>query len=584
MFRKVVSPVLIVCLAASSTLAAESLPPANQWVPANAVLVVELDRPEAVLDAVDNPQVTDTVTSHPAYQAVSAQPGFQQFTGVVRYLESMLDTDWKTGLRKLVGGGMTLSVCPDGATLLTVDAKDGKMLAQLHKIILGFAKSDAEKKGQQNPVVSETYRSVETWALGSGGVYAIVGNRFLVANRRSSLQAALDLRADTSATRLASSPAYQAARRAAGKDATATVYVNLKVLKHAPGIQEALNGPLNPAVAFLFPGITDAVRSSDWLAAGLQVNGNAISLKAVVDGAVPRESKVASFASFAEPGAGAFPNLAVPRRIAAVTLYRDLHGFYAAKDDLFPERTSGIIFFENMMGIFFTGRDLTEEVLAETEPDVRLVVAEQNYDPAVGVPKLKIPAFAAIFRLKNPKTFGLVLEEAWQKALGLINFTRGQQALPGLIIDRPVHGDTKFTLAYFSAAAQQGVGADDSSFNFRPSLVLVDDFAILSSSDGLAKDLIDALKREKADSVKPLAQTHSAVEVDGTALASILRANRANMVRQNMLEKGHTQKQAEGETDMLLTIVEHVGQVQFEVGAPNGQLQVDLKLKVQRPQ
>ena len=33
---------------------------------------------------------------------------------------------------------------------------------------------------------------------------------------------------------------------------------------------------------------------------------------------------------------------------------------------LFPERTSGLIFFENMMGIFFTGRDLTSEVLAET--------------------------------------------------------------------------------------------------------------------------------------------------------------------------------------------------------------------------
>ena len=68
-----------------------------------------------------------------------------------------------------------------------------------------------------------------------------------------------------------------------------------------------------------------------------------------------------------------------PGGIAAVSLYRDLHGFYAAKDTLFPERTSGLIFFENMMGIFFTGRDLTDEVLAETEPEIRLVVAEPQY-------------------------------------------------------------------------------------------------------------------------------------------------------------------------------------------------------------
>ena len=57
------------------------------------------------------------------------------------------------------------------------------------------------------------------------------------------------------------------------------------------------------------------------------------------------------------------PHLDVPRQIAGASVYRDLHGFYAAKDDLFPERTSALIFFENMMGIFFSGKDLTEEVL-----------------------------------------------------------------------------------------------------------------------------------------------------------------------------------------------------------------------------
>ena len=87
------------------------------------------------------------------------------------------------------------------------------------------------------------------------------------------------------------------------------------------------------------------------------------------------------------PAPGALPNLAVPRRIAGLSLYRDLHAFYAAKDKLFPERTSGLIFFENMMGIFFTGRDLTDEVLAETRPEIRIVVAAQKYDPAIGTPQ-----------------------------------------------------------------------------------------------------------------------------------------------------------------------------------------------------
>ena len=65
------------------------------------------------------------------------------------------------------------------------------------------------------------------------------------------------------------------------------------------------------------------------------------------------------------------PNLCVPRQIAGISLYRDLNAFYAAKDQLFPERTSGHDFFENMMGIFFSGRDLTARSSARLGPEVR---------------------------------------------------------------------------------------------------------------------------------------------------------------------------------------------------------------------
>ena len=43
------------------------------------------------------------------------------------------------------------------------------------------------------------------------------------------------------------------------------------------------------------------------------------------------------------------------------------------------------------------------------------------------------------------------MEEAWQKALGLVNFTRGQKAQPGLILDRVDHRGTPITVADSSA-------------------------------------------------------------------------------------------------------------------------------------
>lgn len=584
MFRKLALALVLTlpALALQSAAAAEPLPPAAQWVPQEALLVVELFRPDALLDLALGPKVAKAVTAVPLYQQQAARPEFQQFLAVVNLLETQVGTDWRTALRTLVGGGVTFAVGPDDTVLLIVDAKDAKLLGQLHETFLGIARGEAQKRGRPEEVASREYRGVTGWTFNKGEVHAIVGNRLLVSNRPEVLKAVLDLRADPEGKSLASLPAYQAAKRSAGPEATATAFVNVGVLKGHPPIQQALTQAENPLAVLLFAGVTQTLRESNWLALGLHVEGEALRLKATVDGKAGA-SGPAAFASPRQPGGGAPPELSVPRRIAGLSFYRDLHGFYAAKDDLFPERTSGLIFFENMMGIFFGGMDLTEEVLGETKPEVRFVVARQEYDPAVGTPRLQLPAFAAIFRLRNPEAFAEIAEEAWQKAVGLINFTRGQQAQPGLIIDRPTHAGTKFTVAYFRAAKDAAGTNVDSRFNFRPALAQVGEFLILSSTEGLAADLIDALNNEAARRPKPSAGTHSLVKIDGAQLTSILKANRENLIRQNMIEKGNTRTQAENGIDLLLTILGHLGEASLDVGSDEGRAEANFRLKLNLP-
>jgi len=76
-------------------------------------------------------------------------------------------------------------------------------------------------------------------------------------------------------------------------------------------------------------------------------------------------------------------------------------------------------------------------------------------------------------------------------------------------------------------------------------LAKVGDSVVFSSTEGLTRDLIDALKREAASPPRPQAETNSLVEVDAGKVASILSANRAALVRQNIMAKGTGQKEAE---------------------------------------
>ena len=560
--------------------AAENELPAIQCIPDNAIVALEVTQPEAVLNLAFSEGVIESVSSMPAYQRLAAQAGFRQFLGIIGYLETRLGTKRQAALETLLGGGVTLAVCPKDTFLLIIEAENGPLLENLHQILLEGAKTRAEEDGNPDRVRSAEYRGVTGWTFNGEEMHAVVGNRLLMSNKPDGLKNMVDLSLGSGGGNLGSLEAYKTAKQAAGPDAAAVAFVNMAVLNQVPSIRENLSQGPNPLASLLIPGITEALAGSNWLAVGLRVEGEELLLDAVVDDKSAGPSGPAPFAWPSEPDEGIFPNLKVPHQIASFSFYRDLHAFYAAKDELFPERTSGLILFENMMGIFFSGLDLTEGVLVETRPEVRVVVAEQQFNLVGGKPRVQYPGVAAVLRLRDPEGFGEVVEEAWQAALGLINFTRGQQGLPKMIIDRPIHSDVKFTTAYFSSAQEDDKTAMDARFNMRPALVRLGDYLVLSSAESLARDLIDALKEELAGSVDALDKIHSLAEVDGRQLAAILSVNRESMVRQNMVGEGNTRAEAESSIDLLTTLAGFVKRLELTIGAEDGQSKADVELEL----
>ena len=559
--------------------AADPLPPAAEWLPPEPIVSIEVSDPNRLLDRLLDPHTTAAIQETAAYQHYRKTPQMMEFLNGIRLFEASLGVSWETALRKLVGGGAMVAVWPNGDAVAIIDGEDAELLGRIHEMALAIARGEAEKAGQSGRVASAEYRGVTGWTFNGEEAHAILGTRFVLANRAEALRAVIDLKSEGGAS-LASTPRYRAASETAGS-APVNGYLDLATLRQVPDLRQAMEGSNEPLAALLFSGLLDALRTANWLAWTADVQGGLLQLAATTDGTSGGEAT--AFVQPEDASAGTLPNLEVPGRIAALSLYRDLHGFYAAKDDLFPERTSGLIFFENMMGIFFSGRDFTEEVLAELKPQVRLVVAEQVYDPAVGTPRVQVPAFALVFGMHRPESFMPVAEGAVQTALGLVNFTRGQQGLAGLIIDRLEHGDTRFTVAYFSTVDAKDPDDLDTQFNFRPALARVGEFLVLSSTEGLARDLIDVLTAEAAEGAEPLPGVHSLVEADARALASIARANFDQLVLNNMVEQGTSREESEAGITGLITILEHLGRARLEMGSQDGQTRLMLDIEPNLP-
>ena len=554
----------------------------SAWIPEQAALCLEIYQPGAILEPLLSSAFGERLASVPAYDRHRNSKQMQDLLGLTRLIEVTAQTNWQSAIRTITREGAAFALGAGNRRLLVLGGDDPSLLEKLHTFARQLAVSEADKQGQTDRVRSTDYAGVTGWTFNGQEAHALVGPRLLAASDAEVLRRALDLRSSGTGS-LADRPVYQAARKAVGKDAAAMVFLDLEQLRQAPQFLNALDEQShNPLAALLLAGYTGPIRSAPWLALGVYVEGGTLAIRSFVGG----DHALEATPLFARPPAGTNgqqPTLEIPRQIAALSLYRDLAGFYAAKDTLFPQRTSGLIFFENMMGIFFTGRNLTDEVLAQTTPRVRLVAARQEFDPAIGTPDPQLPSFAVVFELRNPQDFGEVVEEAWQKALGLVNFTRGQKALPGLILDRTNYHGTTVTVARYSAKEVPDRNHLDSRFNFRPTLALVHGHAILSSTDQLACDLVDALAQKPASEAAAGPGAHSFLQLSGRELGTILKANRFALVEGNMLKDGKTQAEAEVTIDTLCSLAGWVDRASLQLGqGPAGQTG-ELRLTFSKP-
>jgi hypothetical protein len=553
---------LLVALATTPSLA--DGPRGAGWISGDAVAYVELARPSAILDRLTHEPVRGLLESSPDVQKSLDSEQYRQAKGVLDVVTGALGTTWDKGLLDLVGNGVILAAEPaqPPRVFLIATPRDPAFLAKAMETVQSLVRADADAKGQPDPIKSAEHRGIRGYTAGPKAAYAIVDGTLVIADSSGSMKILIDRTLDhpDASKMLPADPLWQAQRKAQLADDTAAwALVRIdRVRQIHPG---ALTIPpqVNPLLTILFADWVEAARKAPWVSAS--VTWTPERLGASLTLATPPGGYSDVFKRFVPAKGKGAPSLALPKgTIASLGLWRDLSSIWEVRSDLFPpEVVQGFAQLDTFAGTFFGGRDFGTGVLGALGTDWRLVIARQDAATLDPKPDDKLPAFALIADVKpDDEDFAVRLKSAFQSFVGLANLGAAQTKAPPLMLgSETVDGVVISTSRFLKPKAAVGAKAGEpvnSRHNFSPCVAQVGNHFILSSSLGLIRDLIPALKNPSGPSDATLQ-----IAAEGAELAALIEENGARLVMQNMLEKGNDKPRAELEVGLLSRIVRALG-------------------------
>jgi hypothetical protein len=589
-------------LGAAGRSEAEAPSPADvaRWVSSDAVIYLEALKPAAFVDRVLDDRVQAPLRAVPPLRAALEREEVGKLKDVAQQVAAKLGTTWQKALRDLTGGGAVFAAeAEEGQPprfFLIVTPTDADLLKRANTALLEMARKDAADKGKPDPVKQVEYRGQTGYAVGPKVVYGIVNDRLIIADRSETGKAVVDRILDGPASKasVADQSDWKARRAAVAPDAIAWGMARMDRLRKLDPKRYGSEAKPDTGQTIFFGGWIDTLRKAPWLAASLTWTDS--RLTADVTAPVPAGGRTEAYDGYVPPkGAGAPALVKVRGVIASLSLYRDLATVWEARADLLPpEAVQNLAKLDTFAGQFFGGRDFGTGVLGALASDWRLVAALQDYSAMKPVPDVKLPAFALVMDLKPDDDFAERLKVAFQSFIGLANLGAAEsksKAPPLELGSETFEGVTIATSQFMKppppkpaddagARAKRSVVSSPPEpvhyrHNFSPCAVQVGSYFVISSSLGLTRDLVKALKSPaKAEDATLV------TEADGAVLSKLVYLNRSRMVMQNMLDRGHDKEQAEAEVRLISALLDYLGHGRLSIqdGADATRVELDFAL------
>lgn len=543
--------------------------------PASTDIFLKITQPGELVDRVMEHPLRVEIEKFPQIKEFFASQDFMQAKIALAFFETQIDEEWLPALKKLTEHGLFVGGDLQAQAVgIAFHSGDEALLKKTAGVTLGFLKKQSSDAFEVHEYRTGKFAKFDDFTL------ARFGEWFIISNKEKFAQAMADnlldgiLAGKQLKNTLATNQQFQSSIDSRSNDQDAWGFIDLKSIRDAGLGKELFRGKTdNAGTELLVGGVIEALEDAEFVSADLKFSNDAIE----VNSSLPFDSK-----SFRDAREFFFGNMAkgrapgridLPGVLGQVTTYRNLGSWWLSKEDLFPENViAGLAKADSDLSTVFGGVDFGEEVLGALQPGLRLVVKGQNYQDGTD-PDVKLPAFALIGRLQNPKDQRR-FRVSFQSLIGFLNIDSGQRGRPQFELLSSKENGYRITGGEYMLEEDDEKGL--MIFNFSPAIAFQDDYMIVSSTLEFAHELAEATKTLKDDT--EVTESNTVLTLQPAAIKKQLEINRDSMVAQSMVEGGKSRKQAEAELDLALHLLEFVGPSHLDYRVEDDKMSLSLRL------
>lgn len=570
LFSLLLTLIAIAPAVADERSAAELLPPTT-------IFYAEVPEPQAVLELLEDHPLRDRIEQMKGVRDAYQTKQFLEFKAAVAVVEAKLGKTWQNVVQAVAEGGIALGFDAEsqGAVLL-VKARDEQAAPKLLDTLIDLARAAAKDAGNPDPVKLGEHRGITAYQIDQAKI-ATFGQWLAVTNKPASGRQVIDAYLDKPKESLANNEQFQHARSQTAGDSTAWGYVNIEALRNGGVAKDLFKGRAdNPVAEFLVGGLLDTLQHTPYATASLTLSHERTQLEL----ATPHQQEWTTEAReyfFGPNGKGRAPTpLKVANQLLTFSTYRDVSTMWLRAGDLFEDNiVDQFAQAESNLSTLFSGKDFAEEILGEVGPEIQLVVARQTYADDAPQPAIKIPGFAAIFKMKDPETITPEFRRIFQSLIGFLNIVGSMNGQPQLDLD--IEKEDTFQLITSTYIVDKDATSPAGlkiNYNFSPSVAFAGEHFIVSSTTSLARELASVVSKTPLQA----SDSNTFAQLDVRAVSDILDDNRPQLVAQNMLSEGNTKEEAEQEIGDLLSLLDAAKDASFYLTNQDGILGASLEI------